>query len=127
MLIRGFAPIADVVSGDESWMLIQEVDSVVRLEVGWRTTWVNRSPGVSPRRKFSSFAVARPYFCNRFALLPQDLTQKEEIGEQCSEVDGSVQIIDQLGTDRGLSENISIAARESRESRSRTAMNAKYL
>jgi hypothetical protein len=34
MLIRGFAPIADVVSGDESWMLIQEVDSVVRLEVG---------------------------------------------------------------------------------------------
>ena len=45
----------------------------------------------------SSFAVARDYCHRRFALLPQDLTKQEQVGEQGSKVDGSVQIVDQLG------------------------------
>src|SRR5271166_1006479 len=53
----------------------------------------------------ASSALARDHLSRRFMLLSQNLTHQKQIGEQRAEMDGSVQIVDQLGADGGLCQN----------------------
>jgi hypothetical protein len=47
----------------------------------------------------ASFAFVRDNLLRRFDMLPQDFIQQKQVGEQCAEMNGSVQIINQLRTD----------------------------
>jgi hypothetical protein len=52
-----------------------------------------------------SVAFVRDNLLRRFDMLPQDFIQQKQVGEQCAEMNGSVQIINQLRTDDGLGQN----------------------
>ena len=53
----------------------------------------------------TSSALARDHLICRLMLLSQNLTHQEQVGEQRSEMDGSVQIVNQPGADGGLCQN----------------------
>src|ERR1039457_5946952 len=57
------------------------------------------------RPKRPSFALACDHLPRRFVLLPHDLAHQKQVGEQRSEMDGSVQIVNQLGADGGLGQD----------------------
>jgi hypothetical protein len=57
------------------------------------------------RPKRPSFALACDNLLRWFDMLPQDFIQQKQVGEQCAEMNGSVQIINQLRTDDGLGQN----------------------
>jgi|SRR5450631_1170864 hypothetical protein len=52
-----------------------------------------------------SVGFVRDNLLRRFDMLPHDFIQQKQVGEQCAEMNGSVQIINQLRTDDGLGQN----------------------
>src|ERR1019366_6229345 len=53
----------------------------------------------------ASVAFVRDNLLRRLVMLPQDFIHHKKVGEQCAEMNGSVQIINQLGTDDLLAQN----------------------
>src|SRR5271157_2544891 len=53
----------------------------------------------------ASSALARDHLSRRLVLLSQNLTHQKQVGEQRTEMDGSVQIVNQLGADGALCQN----------------------
>src|SRR5271154_3483748 len=43
-----------------------------------------------------SVAFVRDNLLRRFNMLPQDFIQQKQVGEQCAEMNGRIQIVDQL-------------------------------
>src|ERR1019366_211316 len=57
------------------------------------------------RWPIASVAVVRDNLLRRLVMFPQDFIHQKQAGEQCAEMNGSVQIINQLGTDDLLGQN----------------------
>jgi hypothetical protein len=58
-----------------------------------------------PQLPYSALVRAPDHLPCRFVSLSQNFTRQKQVSEKSAEMDGSIQIVDQLGTDYGLGQN----------------------